>query len=135
MEEVISKEIQMNQPLKFDKYTLYQAGYQQEYSKMSFNVFDIDDPEQSIDTFTVDLANPEDMYELNDGYTVEIIEYFPDYYIEDGAPRSESKYPRNPAFVFKLSTPDQANDEVSFIGIGQNIPGDEDHQYQFGFAG
>lgn len=133
LEEVVSSEIKMNEPLKFDKYTLYQAGYQlNEFSKMSFKVFDVNDKdEEALGTFTVDLTAPEAEYELENGMKVEINDYFPDYYLDDGEPRSESKYPRNPAFVFTVHSPKDNDKEISFIGIGRNIA-DEGNQYKIG---
>jgi len=133
LEEVTTAEIKMNQPLKFDKYTLYQAGYQlNEFSKMSFKIYDVNDKdEEAIGTFTVDLTSPEPEYDLDNGMKVEVNDYFPDYYLDDGEPRSESKYPRNPAFVFTVYPPDNGEKEINFIGIGRNIA-DESNQYKIG---
>src|SRR5699024_9493333 len=126
-------EIKMNKPLKFDKYTLYQAGYQlDEFSTMSFKVYDVDDADQTaLGTFTIDLTAPESEYVLDNGMKVEVNDYFPDYYLDDGEPRSESKYPRNPAFVLIIHPPDNGAKEINFLGIGRNIAND-DNQYKFG---
>jgi len=133
LQELVTAEIKMNEPLKFSKYTLYQAGYQlNEFSTMSFKVFDVDDEsEEALGEFTVDLTSPEPEYVLDNGLTVEVNNYFPDYYLDDGEPRSESKYPRNPAFVFTVEGPDAQEKEVNFIGIGRNIA-DESNQYKLG---
>lgn len=134
LEKIVEEDIRMNQPLKFDSYTLYQAGYQlDEFDNMTFNIYDIDDTgEESLDQFTVDLSNPDDIYELDNGFQVELEEYFPDYYMDNGEPRSESKYPKNPAFVFKVTPPDSDQAEVSFIGIGKNIDATGENQYKIG---
>jgi len=133
LSEYTTAEIKMNKPLKFDKYTLYQAGYQlDEFSTMSFKVYEIDDPEETaLGTFTIDLTAPETEYVLDNGMKIEINDYFPDYYLDDGEPRSESKYPRNPAFVFTVHPVDNGPKEINFIGIGRNISND-DNQYKFG---
>jgi len=126
-------EIRMNHPLKFASYTLYQAGYQlNEFNSMTFKIYDVDDPDQEeIDSFTIDeLMAPQASYELESGFRIEIEEYFSDYYLDDDGPRSETRYPRNPAFVFFIYPPGEDTPEVSFVGIGRNIG--EGNQYKLG---
>ncbi|HLR73966.1 MAG TPA: cytochrome c biogenesis protein ResB [Virgibacillus sp.] len=134
-DEVVADEIRMNHPLKFAGYTLYQAGYQlNEFTSMSFKIHEIDDPdEEAIETFTIDLITPESEYTFDNGMKVEINQYYPDYYLDDGEPRSETKYPRNPAFVFYVYPPDESQPEISFAGIGRNIPGGE-NKYKIGLV-
>src|SRR5699024_5219543 len=54
LEKIVEDEMRMNHPVKFDRYTLYQAGYQlNEFSNMSFNIYDTDDAdEETLSTFT-----------------------------------------------------------------------------------
>lgn len=134
LEKYIEDEIRMNHPLKFASYTLYQAGFQlNEFNSMSFKVYDVDDPDaEELGSFTIkDLMAPEPMYELDNGFKVEINQYWPDYYLdEDDGPRSETRYPRNPAFVFFVYPPGEDQPEVSFAGIGRNIS--EGNQYKLG---
>ncbi len=61
LEKIIESEIRMNEPLKFDGYTLYQSGFQEnEFSSMTFKVFRTDDEEeQSLGEVTIDLLDPE----------------------------------------------------------------------------
>lgn len=131
LEKIIEDEIRMNHPLKFDGYTLYQAGYQlNEFTTMSFKLYDQNDPDQkAIDVFTVDLTDPSDTYELENGFRIELADYFPDYYLDNGEPRSRTKDSKNPAFIFRVYPPDEGSSEVSFLGIGQNVA-DEDNQYK-----
>src|SRR5690625_7502885 len=56
-------------------------------------------------------------------------QYYPDYIIEDGEPATETKYPRNPAFVFSVYPPDSDEGELSFLGIGQNIDPTGENEY------
>lgn len=137
LEKYTEAEIRMNHPLKFASYTLYQAGFQlNEFNSMSFELTDQNDPEgEAIGKFQVDdLMAPDSVYELDNGYTVEVSEYWPDYYLDDAdGPRSETRYPRNPAFVFFVHAPDLDEPEVNFIGIGRNIS-TEDTQYEIGIT-
>lgn len=136
--KVLEGDVQMNKPLKFGPtfslYTLYQSGYQQnEFSEMSFGLFNSAGDE--LGEITIDLYDPEYFYEVSEGLTVELVDYFPEYELKDGKPRSISKFPRNPAFVFAVHTPD-GNTEINFLGIGKNIsPPDEENEYRLGIAG
>lgn len=123
--------VEMNKPLKFDSYTLYQSGYQEnEFKTMYFEVAEADDPNQeAIGEIEVDLQNPEKTYELDNGIRVQMDQYYPDYIIEDGEPATETKYPRNPAFVFSVYPPDSDEGELSFLGIGQNIDPTGENEY------
>jgi cytochrome c biogenesis protein len=135
LEKIVEDELRMNHPVKFDRYTLYQAGYQlNEFSNMSFNIYETDDAdEETLSTFTVDLTSPESSYELDNGFQVEVSQYFPDFYMDDdGTPASETNFPRNPAFVFLVYPPDSETPEVSFIGVGANIDAAGDNDYRIG---
>src|SRR5690625_7018697 len=74
----------MNHPLKFDSYTLYQAGYQlDEFTSMSFKVYDLEDEDQeSLGTFKIDLTDTESEYEFDNGMKVVLDQVFPDYYLD-----------------------------------------------------
>lgn len=132
--EVIAEEsIQMNKPLKFNGYRLYQSGYQDnEFSTMTFAILSNDDEEESFGEITIDLVSPEDYYELDNGFRVEVTQYFPDYVLKDGEPSTQSKFPKNPAFVFHVFPPDSDEGEVSFVGIGRNIDATGENEYRLG---
>ncbi|GAB3791701.1 cytochrome c biogenesis protein ResB [Virgibacillus kimchii] len=131
LEMILEDELRMNHPVKFDRYTLYQAGYQMnEFSTMSFDIVEEDGDGESLGAFTVDLASPETTYELDNGFQVEVSQYFPDFYMdEDGNPASETNFPRNPAFVFLIYPPESETAELSFIGIGRNVDATGDNDY------
>ncbi|WP_152654652.1 cytochrome c biogenesis protein ResB [Oceanobacillus sp. CFH 90083] len=133
LEPILEYSIQMNNPAKFDKYTLYQQGYQlNEFKNMSFYIHDADDEAgESLGTFTIDLTNPESVYETDSGFRVELTNYYPDYVMtEEGTPVSETDFPRNPAFVVTVYPPDSDEGEVSFLGIGMNIDATGENQYK-----
>lgn len=136
LEKVMEDDIRMNHPIKFDGYTLYQAGYQlNEFANMSFKIHKKDDPdEKALDTFTIDLTAPKSEYELDNGFKVVVDQFYPDYYLDkaSGEPKSETKDPKNPAFVLFVYPPDTDEAEVSFIGIGMNIDPTNENQYKVG---
>src|SRR5690625_7862310 len=73
---------------------------------------------------------PQSTYELESGFTVEIEEYFADYYLDEEGPRSETRYPRNPAIAFSVYPPGEETPEVSYVGVGRNIG--EGNKYKLG---
>src|SRR5690625_154564 len=136
LEKVKEGQIELNHPLKFDGYALYQAGYQQnEFSKMSFKLYEANDgDQQAIETFTIDLTKPETEYKFDNGFKVVMQKYYPDYYFDEdyGEPRSETNDPRNPAFIFKVYSPKNERPETTFVGIGQNIDPTSENKYKLG---
>ncbi|MFD1065281.1 cytochrome c biogenesis protein ResB [Oceanobacillus locisalsi] len=132
LEPILEESIQMNNPAKFDRYTLYQQGFQQdEFDSMTFYIHEnADEDEESLGSFTIDLTNPESVYELDNGFEVELTNYYPDYVMtEEGEPASETNFPRNPAFVVTVYPPGSDEGEVSFLGIGMNIDATGENQY------
>src|SRR5699024_4635811 len=121
---------QMNKPIKFDGYTLYQSGYQDdEFASMTFDVVALEDEGTSLGKVTVDLMNPEDTYELENGTIVELADYFPDYELNDGVPKTKSNFPKNPAFVFNVYQEGSDNKSTSFVRIGRNIDATGENEY------
>lgn len=134
--KVLEDKIWMNHPLKFDGYSLYQAGYQlNEFTNMTFKIHETNDQdEKPLGTIKVNLSSPEPEYELENGFRVVLKQYYPDYELEDGEPRSVTKYPRNPAFLFNVFPPGTEKPELSFVGIGKNIDATGQNQYKLGIT-
>ena len=132
--EVARHDIRVNDPFKFEGYALYQYAFKQnEISEMSFELEENKTGERfgRIDVSTYD---PETIYDLGNGYKVEVIEYFPDFYFDDDrTPASQSRIPNNPAFIFKIFTPEIEEGEISFVGIqtNQDINGENTHRLRF----
>src|SRR5690606_17596474 len=64
MAKLKEEAIQVNQPLKFDGYAVYQMDFKlNELRAMTFNLTN-KETEDSLGTFTVDLVNPEKSYDL-----------------------------------------------------------------------
>lgn len=137
LEEIETGSIQMNKPLKFSGYTLYQSSYQEnDFADMTFFVYKTDDEDRKpLGEVTIDLTDPKDEYELDNGFRLKINNYYADYELVDGEPRSVSNYPRNPAFVFNVFPPDSDESEISFVGIGKNIDATGENEYKLGIQG
>lgn len=136
LEKVEDYAIRVNDPLKFADYALYQVDYKEgEFSKMFFNL-ENKESKQKWGPIEVDLTNPKETYDLGNGYSAQLVSYFPDFYLdEQGKPNTKTKIPNNPGFVFKMTTPQTPNGEVSFVGIRQNIETDGKNLYKISFAG
>ncbi|AXN37385.1 cytochrome c biogenesis protein ResB [Peribacillus butanolivorans] len=128
--------IKVNEPLKHDHYALYQVDYKlDELSTMAFNLIN-KKTEEKYGSLKVDLNNPQKKYELNKGYSVDLISYFPDFeFDEKGHPRTISKIPNNPAFIFKMYTPDKPDGEVSFVAIKETVEPLGENTYKMAFNG
>ncbi len=136
LEKVKEAEIRVNEPLKFDQFAVYQVDYKEsEFKSMSFHLQNKEN-NQKWGPIKVDLANPTEKYDLGNGHSLELLSYFPDFYFdENGRPNTKTKLPNNPAFVFKMFTPETPDGEVSFVGIQQNIEPDGNNKYKMSFAG
>jgi cytochrome c biogenesis protein len=134
LNKILEDDIRLNHPIKFGGFTLYQAGYQlDEFTDMTFKIYDQSDNDQkALDKFKIDLTSPESEYKLDNGFKVVVDQYYPDYVLENGEPRSETKYPKNPAFVLFIYPPDSDKAEVSFVGIGKNIDATGENKYKVG---
>lgn len=134
LEKVKEHPIQVNKPLKFDDYAIYQVDYKlNELQSMTFTL-DNKDSGKSFGELTVDLYNPKDEYKLEDGYRVEVMDYFPDFEFNDkGEPTTKSKVPNNPAFIFRMISPEHPDGEVAFVAIRQNLEplGENDYKLSF----
>lgn len=114
--------ITVNKPLNFDGFNVFQMDYRlDELKSMSFQLVE-KTTDKSLGEFTVDLLNPDRLYKLNEGATVELKDYYPDYDgVENGEPVTKSPAPKNPAFIFKMVTPSKPDGEMSFIAIQQTL--------------
>ncbi|MET3507563.1 cytochrome c biogenesis protein ResB [Halalkalibacter oceani] len=135
LQEIESYQIRVNDPFKFDGFALYQVNYKlNELNKMMFTL-ENGETDETIGEFTVDLFNPDDMYQLSNNYTVALKDYFPDYYLKDDVPSTKSPIPDNPAFIFEVNSPNQNRNEVSFLTIGQNFDPTDENIYTIKLAG
>lgn len=136
IEKVRDQAIQVNKPLKFEGFALYQVDYKlDEMNMMAFKLENKKTGEQFGDV-QIDLYGPEMNYDLGNGYKVEVMSYFPDFeFNEEGEPATKSRIPNNPAFIFKMFTPDKPKGEISFVAIRQTIEPMGDNDYKMIFNG
>lgn len=135
--KVKEHKIRLNEPLKFDDYAIYQVDFKQdEFQSMTFALTDKEE-EKEIGEVTIDLFDPQDSYDLGNGYKVELIGYYPDFsgFAENGEPQTDSPNPNNPAFLFKMISPEHPDGEVSFTAIRQTVEPLGETEYKMAFKG
>ncbi|MHC0036070.1 cytochrome c biogenesis protein ResB [Pseudoneobacillus sp. C159] len=136
LEKVKDFPIQVNKPLKFENFAVYQVDYRlNELSKMSFKLTK-KATNQSVGDITINLYEPEKVYDLGEGYKVELKSYFPDFaFDENHEPSTKSRVPNNPAFVFNIRSPEVPDGEMSFVAIQQTIETQGENLYKMAFSG
>lgn len=122
LEEIKSYDIRVNYPLKHDGYAVYQMDYRlNELKTMHFNLTNKATGD-SLGAVAIDLTNPQDEYVIDDETKVRLISYLPDFSgFKEGVPQTASQYPNNPAFIFRMITPELPEGETSFVAIQQTL--------------
>ncbi|KYG89063.1 cytochrome C biogenesis protein [[Bacillus] sp. KCTC 13219] len=135
LEEVKSYEIRVNHPLKHDDYAIYQMDYRlNELKVMNFELQN-KATEASLGEVSIDLTNPQKEYIIDEQTKVELVSYLPDFSgFKDGVPQTATPYPNNPAFIFRMFTPETPEGETSFVAIRETLEPLGDNQYKMKFA-
>ena len=121
LKEIKSASIIVNHPLKHEDLLVYQSGFQQSQPVALQLTLDDNNTGTTVDTFEVRLDDPQSTYEFEGGIKVEIMEYYPDFALEDNKPTTRSSQPNRPAFVFNVVTPDNPEGEKSWVISGLNL--------------
>ncbi|MDQ0257690.1 cytochrome c biogenesis protein [Evansella vedderi] len=139
LEEVKHHYIRVNDPLTFGEFALYQVDYKlNELAEFTFTIEAVDEANEedlSEIEFTVNLYDPEMVYEFENGYRIEIMEYFPNFVINDNRePTTLNRIPDNPRIIFEVFTPemdpDEDQGEISLVGIqiNEELNGENDYR-------
>lgn len=137
LEKVRDYSIRVNHPLKEKGFALYQMGYRlDELKQMNFALKN-KATGQSLGEIGIDLSNPEKEYDLGNGVSVELLVYTPDFsgFDDNGAPKTATSAPNNPAFLFRMTTPETPEGESSFVEIQNTLEPLGYNQYEMKFAG
>jgi len=134
LEKVKDYSVRVNHPLKEEGYALYQMDYRlNELKQMNFELVN-KTTEQSLGKVAIDLTNPKKEYDLGNGTSVKLLVYTPDFSgFENGVPQTATSVPNNPAFLFKMTTPDTPEGETSFVAIKQTLEPLGENQYKMKF--
>ena len=133
--EIKSYEIRVNHPLKHEGYAIYQMDYR--LNELKTMVFELTNKETevSLGQVSIDLTDPKDTYDLENGAKVNLLGYYPDFSgFKEGVPQTATQTPNNPAFIFKMFTPETPDGETSFVAIQQTLEPDGENQYKMKFS-
>src|SRR5699024_3172100 len=90
--------------------------------------------EESLGELTIDLIKPEKTYEFENGATVKLLGYYPDFSgFENGEPQTATPLPNNPGFLVEMTTPETPGGETSFITIQNTVEPLGENQYKLAF--
>lgn len=134
LELVKEYSIRVNHPLQHEGYSFYQMDFRlNEIKAMNF-VLTNKETGESLGEVKVDLTNPQDEYVIDDQTKVQLLGYYPDFSgFENGEPQTATPNPNNPAFIFKMTTPDKPEGEVSFVAIQQTVEPNGDNTHKMAF--
>ncbi|WP_046180473.1 cytochrome c biogenesis protein ResB [Domibacillus tundrae] len=133
--EVQTESIQVNQPMKFDSFAVYQTSFRQDEMKAMHFALTNKETGEEFGGIVVDLFDQQESYDLGSGYKVELRGYYPDFdgFSESGEPTSKSPLPNNPAFLFNMITPETPDGEVSFAQIRNTMEPLGENEYKMAF--
>lgn len=132
LEFVKDYSIIVNKPLQFDGFNVFQMDFRQnELKSMTFQLTE-KATDKSLGEFTIDLIEPNREYELGNGATVILRDFYPDFVMEEDGPATKSPIPNKPAFIFETKASEDLSSETSFVAIQQTVGG-EDNDYKVNF--
>lgn len=102
--EVKKGPIVVNHPMEYESLYLYQSGFQEmQLGALNFTLLDLKDGNREIGPIKLHLYQLEEEIKVADGYTVRVLDYFPDFKMgEDGKPITQSNLPNNPMFAIEI---------------------------------
>ncbi|BCJ85783.1 cytochrome c biogenesis protein ResB [Effusibacillus dendaii] len=118
--EVLKQSIIVNEPLKYKGIMLFQANFLPPTLRL-LNL-DLKDKQtgSKLGTFTVDLSKLQTEYKVGD-YTVKMINYFPDFDIQNDQPVTKSTDPNNPVFLMQVEGPGVTQPVQQFLFVFQQF--------------
>lgn len=137
LEVVKEYSIRVNHPLQHEGFALYQMDFRlNELREMTFSLTN-KETNDVLGVIKIDLRNPKKEYVIDDQTKVELMNYYPDFsgFNNTGEPQTLSPNPNNPAFIFKMITPEHPEGEISFVAIQQTVEGNGENTYKMAFSG
>lgn len=122
LKEVEKAEIRVNHALEHDGLLLYQSGEQEnELEALNMKLVDTVTKAQ-LGTLRLDVYNPESEIRVSDRVKVQVLEYFPDFALDENKrPITRTPNPNNPAFIVNTISPQTPNGEKQWIFLGDTL--------------
>ncbi|HEY8347318.1 MAG TPA: cytochrome c biogenesis protein ResB [Symbiobacteriaceae bacterium] len=102
-QEVLRQTIEVNRPLSYGGWEIYQASWREEPGTVHIHVL-AEGMDRPLATLAVDLRQPEKQYPVTDRLSMEIVAYYHDFALdpETGEPVNASYEVRNPALLVQF---------------------------------
>lgn len=123
LKEVYRAPIQVNHPLQYEGYELFQSSMVPELHTLTMKVLD-KQTKKEVGQFRVNLfqMSPNHIYQVGQQVEVRISEYYPDFALdENNRPITKSQEPNQPAFIFEARTKGTDQWERSWVIAGQDL--------------
>lgn len=136
LKEVTKHAIQVNDPLSYDGLNLFQQEFRPNDVKgIKLKVVDKGTQEQK-GTFVVDFddISLNKVYQVGNNIQIRILEYYPDFTVENGRPATKSQSPNQPAFIFSLQEKGKP-EEKSWVISGMKFENPQTNIYDIKLAG
>jgi cytochrome c biogenesis protein len=114
--------ILVNHPLEYKDLELFQSDFRADNLEALVLKVVERSTKKELGTFTVDLyhISPDQAYKVGD-LTVRVLEYYPDFALENNRPVTKSQEPNRPGFMFEVREKGQTKGERSWVIAGQNL--------------
>ncbi|MBA4495647.1 cytochrome c biogenesis protein ResB [Paenactinomyces guangxiensis] len=136
LKPVHKQSILVNHPLEYQGLSLFQSGLKPEVDSITLKVTEKKTKREQ-GKFTVDLYNikPDHVYPVGGNLEVRVLEYYPDFALEDHRPVTKSQTPNRPAFIFEVKQKGQSEGERSWVISGLNFENPKTNQYDIDLSG
>jgi cytochrome c biogenesis protein len=122
LKPVHRQSILVNHPLEYKDLELFQSDFRADNLEALVLKVVERSTKKELGTFTVDLyhISPDQAYQVGD-LTVRVLEYYPDFALENNRPVTKSQEPNRPGFMFEVREKGQTKGERSWVIAGQNL--------------
>lgn len=131
-------QIQVNHPLQYQGYELFQSSMLPELQELTLKVIE-KKSKKEVGQFTLNLfqLKPDQRYQVGNQVEVKVAEYYPDFALdEQNQPITKSEEPNRPAFIFELRPKGEKEWERSWVIAGQDLDHlSKENKYDIDFAG
>lgn len=121
LKEIQKGSIVVNHPMSVGDILLYQSGKQEsQLGALNFTLVDTQNGLKPVGQVKLDLYSPERDQQVGNGFTVRVLDYFPDFYIDENKkPATKSNAPTNPMFALEIiSAANKESEKLVYLSGG-----------------
>jgi cytochrome c biogenesis protein len=103
-QDIKTASIEVNHAMKFEHVSLFQQSFGDPTFKTATITFSKPDSDKPLGSFQMNFEHPDTQYKVGD-YTIQVLNYFPDFKMQNNQPATESSEARKPVFIFQVKGP------------------------------